>query len=170
MTNQTDQTTETITLPDFSVTIVRELDGNFINDDISLPEIIAHTGKGLILYFYPKDDTPGCTIQASDFTTHINQFDDLNYDIIGVSRDSIESHQKFIDKYDLQIALISDSDERLCQYFGVIQEKNMYGKMTMGLVRSTFVFDKDGTLIHAQRNLKAKDYAERLLSTLTPKP
>lgn len=160
-------TTETLALPDFPVTIVRELDGNFIQDDISLSELIAHTGKGLILYFYPKDDTPGCTIQANDFTQHINAFDDLEYDIIGVSRDGIESHKEFIEKYDLQIPLISDTDEKLCNYFDVIQEKNMYGKKTIGLVRSTFVFDKQGTLTHAQRNLQAKEYAERLLKILS---
>lgn len=158
--------TEVIALPDFPVTIVRELDGNFIHDDISLKEIVEHTNKGLILYFYPKDNTPGCTTQATDFTNHLNAFDDLGYDIIGVSRDSVESHEKFITKYNLQIPLISDSDEKLCQYFEVIKEKNMYGKTTIGLVRSAFVFDKDGTLTHAQRNLRAKNYAERLLSTL----
>lgn len=160
-------TTEVITLPDFPVTIVRELDGNFIHDDISLQELVAHTDKGLILYFYPKDDTPGCTTQATDFTLNINNFDSIGYDIIGVSRDTVDSHKKFIDKYDLQISLISDVNEKLCQYFNVIQEKNMYGKKTIGLVRSVFVFDKDGTLSHAQRNLRAKEYAERLLSTLS---
>ena len=77
------------------------------------------------------------------------------------------SHENFIDKHDLQIALISDPDEQLCQHFDVIKEKNMYGKKTLGLVRSTFVFDKNGTLTHAQRNLRAKDYAERLLSVLS---
>lgn len=159
-------TTEVITLPTFPVTLVRQLDGHFIHDDISLVDLLTHKSKGLILYFYPKDDTPGCTIQANDFTEHLNAFDDLEYDIIGVSRDSVESHQKFIEKYDLQIALISDSDEKLCQYFDVIQEKNMYGKTTIGLVRSAFVFNKQGVLTHAQRNLRAKDYAERLLETL----
>ena len=161
-------TTEVLTLPDFPVTIVRELDGNFIHDDIGLKELIQHTDKGLILYFYPKDDTPGCTTQATDFTADIHAFDKLGYDIIGVSRDSVESHQKFIEKYDLQIPLISDSDEKLCQYFDVIKEKNMYGNITIGLVRSAFVFDKEGILTHAQRNLKAKDYSERLLTILTP--
>ena len=160
-------TTETIVLPDFPVTIVRELDDNFIHDDIGLKELIAHTDKGLVLYFYLKDDTPGCTTQANDFTTYINDFDDINYDIIGVSRDSVESHKKFIDKYDLQIPLISDSDEKLCKYFDVIQEKNTYGKTTIGLVRSVFVFDNKGQLNHAQRNVQAKDYAKRLLSTLS---
>ncbi len=161
-------TTEVIALPDFLVTIVRELNGNFIHDDISLKELVANTSKGLILYFYPKDNTPGCTTQASDFTANINAFDKLGYDIIGVSRDSVESHKKFIDQYNLHIPLISDSDEQLCQYFDVIKEKNMYGNITLGLVRSAFVFDKEGLLTHAQRNLRAKDYAERLLTVLAP--
>ena len=159
-------TTETIALPDFSVTMVRELDGHFIQDDISLKDLVAHTDKGLILYFYPKDNTPGCTTQATEFTARLNEFDDLGYDIVGVSRDSVESHEKFITKYDLQIPLISDNDEKLCQYFDVIKEKNMYGNITLGLVRSAFVFDKNGTLTHAQRNLRAKDYTERLLTVL----
>jgi len=161
-------TTENISLPDFPVTIVRELDGNFIYDDINLKEMVANTDKGLILYFYPKDNTPGCTTQAVEFTTHLNDFDELGYDIIGVSRDSVESHEKFITKHNLHIALISDSDEKLCQYFDVIKEKNMYGKLTLGLVRSAFVFDTDGKLTHAQRNLRAKGYTERLLEVLKP--
>lgn len=161
-------TTENLTLPDFPVTIVRKLAGNFIHDEINLQEMIANTDEGLILYFYPKDSTPGCTTQATEFTAHLHEFDDLGYDIIGVSRDSVESHEKFITKYDLNIALISDTDEKLCQYFDVIKEKNMYGKITLGLVRSAFVFDKDGTLTHAQRNLRAKGYTERLLETLAP--
>ncbi|MBP3945994.1 MULTISPECIES: peroxiredoxin [Psychrobacter] len=161
-------TTETIALPDFPVTMVRELDGHFIHDDIDLKDLVAHTDKGLILYFYPKDSTPGCTTQATEFTARLSEFDDLGYDIVGVSRDSVESHEKFIAKYDLQIPLISDSDEKLCQYFEVIKEKNMYGKITLGLVRSAFVFDKDGNLTHAQRNLRAKDYTERLLTILAP--
>ena len=161
-------TTENLTLPDFPVTIVRKLAGNFIHDEINLQEMIANTDKGLILYFYPKDSTPGCTTQATEFTAHLHEFDDLGYDIIGVSRDSVESHEKFITKYDLNIALISDTDEKLCKYFDVIKEKNMYGKITLGLVRSAFVFDKDGTLTHAQRNLRAKGYTERLLETLAP--
>ncbi|MDN3399672.1 peroxiredoxin [Psychrobacter sp. APC 3426] len=161
-------TTENISLPDFPVTIVRALDGHFLHDEINLQEMVANTDKGLILYFYPKDNTPGCTTQATEFTAHLNEFDDLGYDIVGVSRDSVESHEKFITKHDLHISLISDADEKLCQYFDVIKEKNMYGKITLGLVRSAFVFDKTGTLTHAQRNLRAKGYTERLLETLKP--
>ena len=161
-------TTENLTLPEFPVTVVRELDGNFVHDEINLKEMISNTNKGLILYFYPKDNTPGCTTQATEFTAHLNDFDELGYDIIGVSRDSVESHEKFIAKQDLNIALISDTDEKLCQYFDVIKEKNMYGKITLGLVRSAFVFDTNGTLTHAQRNLRAKGYTERLLEILAP--
>ncbi|MGO1489964.1 MAG: peroxiredoxin [Psychrobacter sp.] len=161
-------TTENISLPDFPVTIVRELDGNFIHDEINLKEMVANTDKGLILYFYPKDNTPGCTTQATEFTAQIADFDELGYDIVGVSRDSVESHEKFISKKDLQIPLISDTDEKLCQYFEVIKEKNMYGKITLGLVRSAFVFDKNGKLTHAQRNLRAKGYTERLINALIP--
>ena len=161
-------TTENLTLPEFPVTIVRKLDGNFVHDEINLKEMISNTNKGLILYFYPKDNTPGCTTQATEFTAHLNDFDELGYDIIGVSRDSVESHEKFIAKQDLNIALISDTDEKLCQYFDVIKEKNMHGKITLGLVRSAFIFDTDGTLTHAQRNLRAKGYTERLLEILAP--
>ncbi len=159
-------TTENITLPDFPVTMVRELDEHFIHDEINLREMVANTNKGLILYFYPKDSTPGCTTQATEFTAHLNEFADLGYDIIGVSRDGVESHEKFITKHNLHIALISDTDEKLCQYFDVIKEKNMYGNITLGLVRSAFVFDAEGNLTHAQRNLRAKGYTDRLLDIL----
>lgn len=159
-------TEENIVLPDFEVPMVQKLKEDFYEADISLKELVANKKKGLILYFYPRDNTPGCTTQAVDFTEKLSEFDALGYDIIGVSRDSIESHKKFIENKELQIPLISDIDEKLCQHFDVIKEKNMYGKKTMGLVRSTFVFDKDGKLTHAQRNLRAKDYADRLLNTL----
>lgn len=162
-------TTEDIALPKFPVTLVREVDGSFMEEDIRLQQLVAKRQKGLILYFYPRDNTPGCTTQATDFTAHLRDFDELDYDIIGVSRDSVQSHKKFIEKHDLKVPLISDSDEQLCQYFEVIKEKNMYGKKTIGLVRSAFVFDKQGVLTHAQRNLRAKGYAERLLTLLTPK-
>ena len=159
-------TDEQIKLPDFTVPMVRNLNGIVIEGVLSLQELVQNGHKGLILYFYPRDNTPGCTTQATDFTAHLNEFDNLGYDIIGVSRDSIESHKKFIDNHDLQITLISDEDEKLCHYFDVIREKNMYGKKTLGLVRSAFVFDKDGKLTHAQRNLRAKGYADRLLESL----
>lgn len=159
-------TDEIITLPDFPMPMVQNIDDEMVESEIVLDQFVENMDKGLILYFYPRDNTPGCTTQAVDFTEKLSEFDALGYSIIGVSRDSIESHKKFIEKKQLQIPLISDPDEKLCHHFDVIKEKNMYGKKIMGLVRSTFVFDKDGKLTHAQRNLRAKDYADRLLKTL----
>lgn len=159
-------THEILPLPDFTVPMVRKIENNFITDDISLADWSKKSHKGLILYFYPKDNTPGCSTQATDFTDMQHQFDKLGYEIIGVSCDSIESHKNFIDKKELHIALISDEHEKLCQHFNVIQERNLYGKKTMGLVRSTFVYNTDGELTHAQRNLKATGHAERLYKTL----
>ncbi|SUD90232.1 peroxiredoxin [Psychrobacter phenylpyruvicus] len=159
-------TDEIIALPDFPMPMVQKIEDEMVESEIVLDQFVENMDKGLILYFYPRDNTPGCTTQAVDFTEKLSEFDALGYSIIGVSRDSIESHKKFIEKKQLQIPLISDPDEKLCQHFDVIKEKNMYGKKTMGLVRSTFVFDKDGKLTHAQRNLRAKDYADRLLKTL----
>lgn len=159
-------TDEHLPLPDFKVPMVARHADKWVHSEIALKDWQAEQQKGVILYFYPKDNTPGCTTQANDFTASIEDFAALGYLIVGVSRDSIASHEKFIDKHNLQIALISDEDERLCQYFDVIKEKNMYGKKTMGLVRSAFVYSKDGKLTHAQRNLRAKGYTERLLSAL----
>ncbi|PNK61398.1 peroxiredoxin [Psychrobacter sp. FDAARGOS_221] len=159
-------TDENIQLPEFKLPLVQKQSEDISVTDVSLADYVKNSGRGLILYFYPRDNTPGCTTQATDFTAKLNEFTALGYDIIGVSRDSVESHKKFIDKHDLLIPLISDADEALCQHFDVIKEKNMYGKKTLGLVRSTFVFDKTGKLTHAQRNLRAKGYADRLLETL----
>lgn len=159
-------TDEIIALPDFPLPLVQKIDDEMVESEIVLDQFVENMDKSLILYFYPRDNTPGCTTQAVDFTEKLSEFDALGYNIIGVSRDSIESHKKFIENKQLQIPLISDADEKLCQHFDVIKEKNMYGKKTMGLVRSTFVFDKDGKLTHAQRNLRAKDYADRLLKAL----
>lgn len=159
-------TDEIIALSEFPMPLVQKIDDEMVESEIVLDQFVENMDKGLILYFYPRDNTPGCTTQAVDFTEKLSEFDALGYNIIGVSRDSIESHKKFIENKQLQIPLISDADEKLCQHFDVIKEKNMYGKKTMGLVRSTFVFDKDGKLTHAQRNLRAKDYADRLLKTL----
>ncbi len=160
-------TDENLALPAFDLAAVRQQHGDMIEETINLRRLLSETGTGLILYFYPKDNTAGCTTQATDFSAKRAEFEQLGYSIIGVSRDSNDSHKKFIAKHDLTIALISDVDAKLCQYFDVIQEKNMYGKQVLGLVRSTFVFDKQGQLTHAQRNLRAKGYAVRLFNSLS---
>ena len=119
----------------------------------------------LIVYFYPKDSTPGCTVQAVDFSTLKEQFSALNTTIVGVSRDSVKAHQNFTEKQNLSIDLISDKAEVLCTHFDVIKEKNMYGKKVMGIERSTFIFH-NGTLVKEYRKVKAAGHAEQVLADL----
>jgi peroxiredoxin Q/BCP len=123
-------------------------------------------GKNLVLYFYPKDATPGCTIEAGNFRDQIDAFTKANTVVIGVSRDSLKSHESFKAKYDLPFELISDADETLCQIFDVIKMKNMYGKMVQGIERSTFVFDSKGVLRHEWRGLKVAGHVEEVLRSV----
>lgn len=119
----------------------------------------------LIVYFYPKDSTPGCTTQAIGFSCLKDQFDALNTTILGISRDSIKAHQNFTEKQNLTINLISDKEEILCNLFDVIKEKNMYGKQVMGIERSTFIFH-NGQLVKEYRKVKAAGHAEQVLEDL----
>ena len=130
--------------------------------EINLAEV---SSEWLLIYFYPKDSTPGCTVQAVDFSTLKEQFSALNTTIIGVSRDSVKAHQNFTEKQNLSINLISDKEEVLCQHFDVIKEKNMYGKKVMGIERSTFIFH-NGTLVKEYRKVKAAGHAEQVLADL----
>jgi peroxiredoxin Q/BCP len=120
-------------------------------------------GKNLVLYFYPKDSTPGCTTQGQNFRDAYQQFTALNTEILGVSRESIRSHQNFINKQQFPFDLISDPDEVLCNAFDVIQEKNMYGKKYMGIVRSTFIFNTEGILAHEILKVKVKGHVDQML-------
>ena len=131
--------------------------------EINLAELPA---EWLIVYFYPKDSTPGCTTQAIGFSCLKDQFDALNTTIIGISRDSVKAHQNFTEKQNLTINLISDKEEVLCNHFDVIKEKNMYGKKVMGIERSTFIFHQ-GQLIKEYRKVKAAGHAEQVLADLT---
>lgn len=155
-------TQEQLALPDFEVVLVEKDQ----HRTLKLRDFIKQTQQGLVLYFYPKDSTQGCSVQATDFSLLQDKFAHKNYAIIGVSRDTIKSHQNFIAKKELTIALISDPDERLCQHFDVIKEKMMYGKTHLGVVRSTFVFDQTGQMTASFRNVKAKDHAQALLEQL----
>ena len=119
----------------------------------------------LVLYFYPKDSTPGCTTQAVGFSCIKDQFGALNTTIIGVSRDSVKAHQNFTEKQALTINLISDKEEILCKHFDVIKEKNMYGKQVMGIERSTFIYHQ-GKLVKEYRKVKAAGHAEQVLEDL----
>lgn len=160
-------TQENISLPTFELLLVNDVNGDINSHTISLPQWLDERGQGLVLYFYPKDSTAGCTVQATDFTALAEQFAQKGYAILGVSRDSVKSHHNFICKKELGIGLISDSDEKLCQHFNVIQEKMMYGKTHLGVVRSTFVFDKNGHMTASYRNVKSKNHAQTLLDILS---
>ena len=119
-------------------------------------------GKNLIIYFYPKDDTPGCTVEAIDFSKTKNKFSKLNTKILGVSKDSIDKHKKFITKHSLTIDLISD-DGSICEKFGVWVEKSMYGKKYMGIQRSTFLIDEEGLISFIWPKVKVPGHAEEVL-------
>ena len=120
-------------------------------------------GQNLIIYFYPKDDTPGCTIEAKEFSESKNKFSKLNTKILGISKDSTEKHKKFITKHSLTIDLVSD-DVSVCEKFGVWVEKSMYGKKYMGIERATFLFNEDLKLIKEWRNVKVKGHVEEVLN------
>ena len=124
-------------------------------------------GERLVLYFYPKDDTPGCTTEASEFRDVYAAFTKKKVRVVGVSRDSVESHQKFKKKYSIPFTLISDADSRLCDAFGVIVEKNMYGKKSMGVQRSTFLIDPGGTIVTVWPKVKVDGHVDEVLGSLT---
>lgn len=120
----------------------------------------------LVLYFYPKDSTPGCTTEAEEFNALLPQFLQLGYTVVGISRDSAKSHQKFINKLNLQFNLLCDINETVCRQFDVIKEKNMYGKKVMGIERSTFILNHNGHIIHEWRKVRAAGHAQQVLNTL----
>jgi len=125
-----------------------------------------HGSKNLVLYFYPKDDTPGCTIEANQFTALSDEFSALDTVVIGVSKDSCESHQAFIDKYGLKVVLISDTNGELCEAYGVWQEKEKNGIKSMGIVRSTFIIDKQGELLDVEYGVTADGHAQAVLEKI----
>ena len=130
------------------------------NQKIVIPD---NNGRNIVLYFYPKDDTPGCTIEGNDFTELNESFAQQNTVIYGVSRDSIASHEKFKQKFNYTIDLISDEDESLCKQFDVIKLKKLYGKEHMGVVRSTFVISPSGDILKYWDKVKVAGHAEEVL-------
>lgn len=120
-------------------------------------------GRPYVLYFYPKDDTPGCTLEGKDFRDRYADFAKLKVRVLGVSRDSLASHAKFKGKYELPFELVSDADEELCRQFDVIKDKNMYGKKVRGIERSTFLVDADGVLRREWRKVKVDGHVAEVL-------
>jgi peroxiredoxin Q/BCP len=117
-----------------------------------------------VVYFYPKDDTPGCTKEAIAFTAHKKEFDSLGVKVIGISKDKVAKHDKFIDKHNLDLTLIADEDGAACEAFGVWVEKNLYGRKYMGIERATFLIDADGKVLHVWRKVKVKEHVEAVLA------
>lgn len=140
--------------PDFSA----PTDGG---DSVSLS---ALKGKKVVVYFYPKDDTPGCTTEAIAFSDHIANFDAADTAIIGVSKDSVAKHDKFKAKHDLKVILAADEDGSLCEAYGVWVEKNMYGRKYMGIQRATFLIDREGKIARIWPKVKVKGHAEEVLA------
>ncbi len=119
--------------------------------------------KNLVIYFYPKDNTPGCTLEGQDFRDLYPEFQAANTEILGVSRDSVKSHERFCEKQGFPFDLLADEDEALCRQFDVIHEKNMYGRKVMGVVRSTFLIDGDGVLRAEWRKVRVKGHVAEVL-------
>jgi thioredoxin-dependent peroxiredoxin len=135
----------------------------FLLTDGSAASIATYQGRPLILYFYPKDDTTGCTKEAQEFTALIGDFAAVGTAVLGISKDSIKSHAKFVGKYDLKIGLGSDEDGSVCEAFGVWVEKSMYGKKYMGIERSTFLIDAAGKIARVWRKVKVAGHAHEVL-------
>jgi peroxiredoxin Q/BCP len=123
-----------------------------------------YKGRGVVLYFYPKDDTSGCTTEGLDFSALHAQFQAKGWDIFGVSRDSVKSHESFKAKFSFAFDLLSDVDEKVCELFGVMKLKNMYGKQVRGIERSTFVITPEGQVARAWRGVKVPDHAQEVLN------
>ena len=123
-------------------------------------------GKNVVIYFYPKDMTPGCTTEAQDFRDHIKAFEKAGVTIVGVSKDSVKRHDNFVAKQELPFQLLSDEDGTFCEDFGVWVEKNMYGKKYMGIQRATFVIDGKGVIKHAWPKVKVKGHVEEVLDVV----
>jgi peroxiredoxin Q/BCP len=144
-------------VPDFSLPST----GNSPNSTFSLA---SARGSKLVLYFYPKDNTPGCTQQGSDFSARYKEFTRAECEVVGVSRDSVKSHEGFKAKMKFPFQLLSDADEAVCGQFGVMKQKNMYGKKVRGIERSTFVLDKAGVLAREWRGVKVPGHVQEVLN------
>ena len=133
--------------------------------EISLKEFRGK--KNVVLYFYPKDDTPGCTKEACSFRDERSKFDKKDAVILGVSFDDLESHTKFVGKYKLPFPLLSDADKKVAEAYGVYKEKSMYGRTYMGIERSTFVIDKEGKIAQVYRKVKVEGHSDEILGALS---
>lgn len=126
-----------------------------------------YAGQIVVLYFYPKDDTPGCTTEAIDFSAEAEAFAKAGAVVLGVSRDTVKKHEKFRDKHGLKVALLADEDGAVCEAYGVWVEKSMYGRTYMGIERTTFLIGRDGKIAHVWDKVKVKDHAAEVLAAVS---
>lgn len=143
-------------IPDFSLKATNQIESN----------LAKYRGRPIILFFYPKDNTPVCTAEAKAFRDHYSAFRDANTVIFGVSRDTLASHERFKARLELPFELISDTNEELCNYFDVIKVKNFFGKKVKGIERSTFLIDENGTLRNAWRKIKVHGHMEEVMTAI----
>lgn len=136
------------------------------NDGGGYSALKHYRGRNLVLYFYPKDGTPGCTTEASDFRDHLETFNALNTSIVGVSRDSLKRHINFSKKNQLNFPLISDEDGKICENYGVWQQKQNYGRSYMGIVRSTFLINSEGSIAEVWKNVRVKGHIEAVIKAV----
>ena len=129
-------------------------------------KISEYLDKNLILYFYLRDLTPGCTTESNEFNDNLKKIKKLGWNVVGVSRDTLKSHQKFIDKYSFKFPLISDENEKVCKMFDVIKEKSLYGRKYMGIDRSTFLISQKLKILHIWRNVKVKGHVDEIIKTI----
>lgn len=141
-------------------------DFTLMGSDNQEHKLSQYRGKKVILYFYPRDNTSGCSTEACNFRDSNDVFINKNAIIIGISRDSLKSHTKFIEKFNLPFILLSDEKEEVCNLFNVIKEKNMYGKKVFGIERSTFIINEEGILVKEYRKVKVKDHVSTVLKDL----
>ena len=134
-----------------------------VDENNNVIKLTDFEGKKLVLYFYPKDSTPGCTAQACDLRDNYNRFLALGYEVVGVSKDSQSSHKKFIEKYSLPFHLISDTETKILRDYEAWGEKKMYGKTSMGTLRTTYIIDENGVIIEAIGKVKTKEHSKQLL-------
>jgi len=144
----------------------RAPDFNLKNDNDEQVKLSAYKGKKVVLYFYPKDDTPGCTAEACSFRDGISEIQRKGAVIFGVSTDSVESHKKFKEKYHLNFPLLSDEDKKVVNAYGVWKEKNMYGKKYMGIERTSFIIDEDGKIKRVFPKVKVEGHYDEVLAEL----
>lgn len=141
-------------------------DFSLLGSDGNTHKLSDYRGKKIVLYFYPKDNTPGCTNEACDFRDNHNIIESKHAIVIGISKDNIKSHDKFINKLQLPFLLLADEEKNVCSLYDVLKEKNMYGKKVIGIERSTFIIDENGILLKEFRKVKVKNHVNEVIEYL----